>query len=99
MPAGTCSLDGPRTKSMNDETAKFREIMKYGSGFSTFCEMLAHSRRIYGSTNNLEPHVRLGRMTSYFLETLREKEGMTDKKKSEILSLAIDHYRKELKLD
>jgi hypothetical protein len=99
MPAGTCSLDGPRTKSMDDETAEFREAMRYGTGFPTYCEILAHSKKVFDSTDNMEPHERLGKVTGYFLEALREKEEMTDKKKSEILSLAISHYRKKLNLD
>lgn len=100
MPAGMTSLSGPITQSMDDEeTKRIKEVMRYGSGFPTYCEILAHSYKVFDSMHNMEPHKKLGRMTSYFLEALMNKEEMGDKKKSEILSLLISHYREKLKLD
>lgn len=99
MPAGTFELEGPITQSMDDEVMKkFREGVKYGSGFSTYCEIMAHSEKLFNSLHGMEPHEKLGRMTSYFLENLMNKEDMTDKKKSEILSLAIEVYRKKIRI-
>jgi len=100
MPAGACNLDGPRTKSMDDETReRIEEALSYNPGFITYCDILADTLEIYKNTEDLEPHLRLGKITASAFETLSNEKGITDKRKSEIMGMLISHYRKYLKLD
>jgi len=70
----------------------------YKSGFGEYCAILARAERILEETKTLDPHIRLGLITTYSLEVLRDEEKIKDKRKAEILGKVIEHYRKKLNM-
>jgi len=75
-----------------------RRVIDRVYNLQDFVRIDIEAENAYESTANLEPHKRLGKITDFFYESLRGK-GMSDKRKSEILALAMEIYRERLGLE